>query len=58
MPFESVQEFFRTLPLKKVRHLGGKLGLTLTEQLNCQTMGDIAEISEKILQQRFDPKTG
>lgn len=58
MPFDSVEEFFRTLPLKKVRHLGGKLGLTLTENLNCNTMGDIVEISERTLQQRFDQKTG
>lgn len=58
LPFESVEEFFRTFPLKKVRHLGGKLGFTLTEELNCKTMGDIVDISEKTLQQRFDQKTG
>jgi len=55
---EAVAEFFKTFPLQKVRHLGGKLGLALKEQLNCTTMGDIANISENTLQQHFDAKTG
>lgn len=55
---ESVAEFFGTLPVQKVRHLGGKLGLALKEQLNCTTMGDVAKIPENKLQQHFDGKTG
>ena len=58
LPMETVAEFFKTFPLQKVRHLGGKLGLALKEQLNCTTMGDIANISENTLQQHFDDKTG
>ncbi|KAI9560794.1 hypothetical protein GHT06_011746 [Daphnia sinensis] len=58
LPFTSVQEFFTTFPLKKVRNLGGKLGLTLREELQCTTMADITRIPEKILQERFDTKTG
>lgn len=58
LPFTSVQDFFTTFPLKKVRNLGGKLGLTLREELLCTTMADITHISEKILQERFDTKTG
>lgn len=58
LPQESVEEFFRTFPLKKVRHLGGKLGLILREELNCITMGDVANLSENVLKHRFDAKTG
>lgn len=57
LPPESVEEFFKTFPLKKVRHLGGKLGLILREELNCTTMNDVANLSESVLQQRFDAKT-
>lgn len=55
---KSVPEFFKNFPLKKVRHLGGKLGLALREDFNCVTMNDIANISEQTLQERFDSKTG
>jgi DNA polymerase eta len=53
-----VQEFFSTFPLKKVRNLGGKLGLALREEFNCTTMADIVQIPERVLQDRFDSKTG
>ena len=58
IPMRSVEEFFTTLPLKKVRNLGGKLGDVLAKELNCTTMKDVANISEKTLQQKFDEKTG
>ena len=54
IPMRSVEEFFTTLPLKKVRNLGGKLGDVLAKELNCTTMKDVANISEKTLQQKFD----
>lgn len=58
LPFRSVQEFFTTFPLKKVRNLGGKLGLALREEFHCTTMADIVKIPERVLQERFDSKTG
>nr|CAH0103584.1 unnamed protein product [Daphnia galeata] len=58
LPFRNVQEFFSTFPLKKVRNLGGKLGLALREEFNCTTMADIVQIPERVLQDRFDSKTG
>jgi len=54
---EAVPEFFMTFPLKKVRNLGGKLGLTLREELNCTTMNDVAVLPERVLEQHFDKKT-
>lgn len=57
MPMEAVPEFFMTFPLKKVRNLGGKLGLTLREELNCTTMNDVAILPERVLEQHFDKKT-
>ena len=57
LPMEAVEEFFKTFPLKKVRNLGGKLGLTLREELNCTSMGDLANISQQALQQHFEQKT-
>jgi DNA polymerase eta len=58
LPFRSVEEFFTTFPLKKVRNLGGKLGLVLREEFHCSTMVDIVKIPERVLQERFDSKTG
>ncbi len=58
MPMRSVEPFFRTLGLHKVRHLGGKLGQILIERYQCETMADVAAIPERVLQQRFDEKTG
>lgn len=58
LPMASVETFFKTFPLKKVRHLGGKLGLSLREDLHCTTMEDITKIPERVLQERFDTKTG
>ena len=58
IPMRSVEEFFKTFPLKKVRNLGGKLGEILTEEMNCTSMNDISLMSERLLQQKFDDKTG
>lgn len=37
------------LPLKKIPKLGGKLGLLLEKELNCQTAGDIQKLESYIL---------
>jgi hypothetical protein len=40
------------------RHLGGKLGASLVEQLDVEFMDDIRKFSESQLQQSFGEKTG
>ncbi|KAL1123866.1 hypothetical protein AAG570_001636 [Ranatra chinensis] len=58
LPHSSVAELYSTLPLKKVRSLGGKFGEDLTETLGCKTMADLARFTERKLQQKYDDKTG
>lgn len=49
---------YKTLSVKKVRHLGGKLGDIVMEKLNCKVMADLFNYSEKDLKMKFDEKTG
>nr|XP_018913087.1 PREDICTED: DNA polymerase eta-like [Bemisia tabaci] len=58
LPMSGVPILFSNLPVKKVRNLGGKLGVAVVEQLGCQTMADLAPFALKELQNRFDEKTG
>lgn len=58
LPSLSVAKFFETLPVKKVRNLGGKLGDSVVDDLRCQVMADLLKFSEKELQQKYDEKTG
>lgn len=48
----------RTLPVTKVKHLGGKFGLHVCEVLKIKTMGELQSFSEKVLQAKFDEKNG
>lgn len=50
--------FFRTLSIKKVKHLGGKFGDTVCELLNISKMAELQMFSEKHLQHLFDDKNG
>ncbi|KAJ9574845.1 hypothetical protein L9F63_008005, partial [Diploptera punctata] len=58
LPQAGVPGLFKTLPIKKVRNLGGKFGCIVEEQLGCSVMADLLHFSEHQLQQRFDDKTG
>ncbi|XP_033115936.1 DNA polymerase eta-like [Anneissia japonica] len=57
-PHASVEKLFQTLPIRKVRHLGGKLGLSLVEDLNIEFMGDLCRYSKVNLQTKYGDKTG
>lgn len=57
-PHSSVNELYAATKLKKVRNLGGKLGDSLVEQFNCDTMADVAKLSEEDLSHAFGEKTG
>lgn len=58
LPQAGVSELFKTLPIRKVRSLGGKFGCVVTEQLGCKVMADLLTFTESQLQQQFDEKTG
>lgn len=58
LPAAAVPDLFLTLPVKKVRHLGGKLGDTIMESLKCNVMSDLLRFSLQYLQNRFDEKNG
>ncbi|KAK3745543.1 hypothetical protein QZH41_012463, partial [Actinostola sp. cb2023] len=58
LPISSVAEFFKTFKLRKVRNLGGKLGLDVSARLNAEYMADIAKFTLNELKGRFGDKTG
>lgn len=58
LPLAGVPSLYQTLPVKKVRNLGGKFGDVVIESLGCNVMADLLSYSLKDLQTRFDDKTG
>lgn len=58
LPRSSVPGLYADLPLKKVRNLGGKLGDSLMEELGCNTMADLSNLSLRELQKQFGEKVG
>lgn len=58
LPLDSVAELFSSLPIGKIRNLGGKLGASITETLGIENMGDLTRFSQAQLEQHFGEKTG
>ncbi|CAG5123627.1 unnamed protein product [Candidula unifasciata] len=58
LPMSAVQTLFETLPIHKIRHLGGKLGTFLTDELGLKNMWDLTKFSEQELQKHCGVKTG
>ncbi|XP_069464933.1 DNA polymerase eta isoform X2 [Ambystoma mexicanum] len=58
VPMGSVPELFSQLPISKIRHLGGKLGVSITEVLGIEYVGQLVQFSESLLQNHFGDKTG
>ena len=58
LPISAVPILFKTLPVKKVRNLGGKLGDVVIDSLKCNVMSDLLKYSLHDLQKVFDEKTG
>ncbi|XP_077438173.1 DNA polymerase eta isoform X2 [Vanacampus margaritifer] len=58
LPLDSVTELFSTLPISKIRNLGGKLGVSVTEALQVEHMGELTHFSQAQLGQHFGEKTG
>lgn len=58
VPFSSVSKLLRTLPIKKMKQLGGKLGTSLQIDLGVNTVGDMLQFSEEKLQGYYGVNTG
>ncbi|XP_069036178.1 DNA polymerase eta [Lepisosteus oculatus] len=58
LPLGSVPQLFSTLPIRKVRHLGGKLGAAVAESLEVEHMGELTQFTQGHLAERFGEKTG
>ncbi|CAB4307226.1 unnamed protein product [Prunus armeniaca] len=58
VPFSSVKGLLGSLPIKKMKQLGGKLGDSLQSDLGVNTVGDLLQFSEEKLQERYGINTG
>ncbi|XP_065853636.1 DNA polymerase eta isoform X2 [Euphorbia lathyris] len=58
VPFSSVKELLDSLPIKKMKQLGGKLGSSLQSDLGVNTVGELLQFSEEKLQDRYGINTG
>jgi len=58
LPIAALSHLYSSLPVTKVRGLGGKLGDQVVTQLNCVTMQDLSTIPLKDLVREFEEKTG
>ncbi|XP_053879287.1 DNA polymerase eta isoform X2 [Malaclemys terrapin pileata] len=54
----SVPQLFSHMPISSIRHLGGKLGASITDVLGVEYMGQLTLFSESQLQTHFGDKTG
>ncbi|XP_060847284.1 DNA polymerase eta-like [Rhopalosiphum padi] len=57
LPPSSVPNLFESIPIKKIKNLGGKLGDRIRQEFNCKFMSDLAAIPLNDLQQKFNVKT-
>ncbi|XP_077244407.1 Y-family DNA polymerase H isoform X2 [Tasmannia lanceolata] len=58
VPSSSVKDLLASLPVKKMKQLGGKLGSSLQSDLGVNTVGDILQFSEEKLQEHYGINTG
>ncbi|XP_057812020.1 DNA polymerase eta isoform X2 [Salvia miltiorrhiza] len=58
VPSSSVKELLKSLAIKKMKQLGGKLGTSLQVDLGVNTVGDLLQFSEEKLQDRYGINTG
>ncbi|XP_059838514.1 DNA polymerase eta isoform X2 [Hypanus sabinus] len=58
LPLGSVDKLFDSLPISKIRNLGGKLGDSISQLLNIEYMGQLRAFPEAQLQARFGEKIG
>ncbi|XP_050087867.1 DNA polymerase eta [Anopheles aquasalis] len=58
LPIDSIAKLYETLPVKKVKGLGGKLGDQVCELLKIKFMSEMVQFPESLLQQHFDERLG
>ncbi|XP_023243364.1 DNA polymerase eta-like [Centruroides sculpturatus] len=58
LPQSSVMELFKSIPIHKLRNLGGKLGDDIKEKLEIETIFELSLCNEKKLKSLFGDKTG
>lgn len=58
LPSMAIPILYETTPINKVKNLGGKLGVILSEELKLKTMSELSKISLSELTRRFGDKTG
>ncbi|ETN64190.1 DNA polymerase eta [Anopheles darlingi] len=58
LPIDSIAKLYETLPVKKVKGLGGKLGDQVCELLKIKFMSELVQFPESLLQQHFDERLG
>ena len=58
LPLEAHEGLMARTPIQKIKNLGGKLGVILTEEMGLKMMGDLAEMSWHSLCKAFGEKTG
>ncbi|KAL2633745.1 hypothetical protein R1flu_005224 [Riccia fluitans] len=58
IPSSEVETLFASMPTKKIKYLGGKLGRNLESDLGVKTMGDLLPYSEAKLQSMYGFNTG
>ncbi|XP_062094816.1 DNA polymerase eta isoform X4 [Humulus lupulus] len=58
VPLSSVKGLLDSLPIKKMKQLGGKLGSSLQSDLGVKTVGDLLQFPEEKLQEHYGVNTG
>ncbi|XP_050663514.1 DNA polymerase eta isoform X2 [Leptidea sinapis] len=58
LPKHSINLLYKSLPIKKVKHLGGKFGDHVCQVLSVKLMGELQTFTERELQSRLDEKNG
>uniref|UniRef100_A0A0E0N2N2 DNA polymerase eta n=1 Tax=Oryza rufipogon TaxID=4529 RepID=A0A0E0N2N2_ORYRU len=58
VPSSAIQDFLVSLPIKKMKQLGGKLGSSLQDDLGVNTVGDLLSFTEDKLQEYYGVNTG
>ncbi|XP_054732862.1 DNA polymerase eta [Anastrepha obliqua] len=58
LPLTQIPVLFETLPLGKIRGLGGKFGEEICANLQIRFLGELLPYSEQDLQRKFDEKSG
>ncbi|XP_034937142.1 DNA polymerase eta [Chelonus insularis] len=57
LPGSAVPGLYSSLPVRKVRNLGGKFGKIVMESLECNVMADLLRYSMQDFLKKFDEKT-